>query len=137
MLARKIRHNLVKLSSLINVNYYRFMGIEIGKGCFISRGARLDVRRGKITIGNKVHIASGSYILGHVGFQPLKEGQETLIEDNVRIFVNSVILPGIKIGKNSIVGAGSVVMKDVPPNVVVMGNPARVIQHLEEKNDKV
>ena len=64
----------------------------------------------------------------------LKEGQITSIEDNVRIFVNSVILPGIKIGKNSIVSAGAVVMKDVPPNVVVMGNPARVIQHLEEKS---
>jgi acetyltransferase-like isoleucine patch superfamily enzyme len=118
----------------MRVKYYRFMGTEIGKKCFISRGAHIDIRRGKIAIGNNVHIASGSYILGHTGFVPLKEGQITSIEDNVRIFVNSVILPGIKIGKNSIVSAGAVVMKDVPPNVVVMGNPARVIQHLEEKS---
>ncbi|MHA1291999.1 MAG: DapH/DapD/GlmU-related protein [Promethearchaeota archaeon] len=70
--------------------------------------------------------------MGHTGYRPLKDGQETKIEDNVKIFVNSIILPGIKIGKNSVVGAGSVVMKDVPPNVVVMGNPARVVMHLEE-----
>lgn len=134
MLARKIRHNLVRLLSWMRINYYRFMGTEIGKGCFISSRARIDVRRGKIRIGNRVEIASESYILGHIGFQPLKEGQETIIEDNVRIFVKSIIYPGVKVGKNSIVGAGSVVMKDVPPNVVVLGNPARVIQHLDVNN---
>lgn len=136
MLARKIRHNIVKLLSLLKVNSYRFIGIKIGKGCFISTRARIDVRRGKITLGNNVHIAGGSYVLGHVGFEPLKEGQETVIEDNVRIFVNAVILPGVKVGKNSIVGAGAVVMKDVPPNVAVLGNPARVIQHLDKSNDR-
>lgn len=109
------------------------MGIEIGKKCFISKGARVDVRRGKITIGNNVHIGSGSYILGHAGFEPLKEGQETVIQDNVRIFVNSVIFPGVKVGKNSVVGAGAVVMKDVPPKVAVLGNPARIIKHFEKK----
>jgi len=108
------------------------MGTQIGDGCFISRGARIDVRRGKIIIGNNVHISSGTFILGHVGFRPLKEGQKTEIEDNVKIFVNSVILPGVKIGENSVVGAGAVVMKDVPPNVLVMGNPARVVQKFED-----
>jgi len=49
----------------------------------------------------------------------------------VKIFVNSVIFPGVRIGKNSMVGAAACVMKDVPPNVVVMGNPARVIMHLD------
>lgn len=136
MLARKIRHKTATLISWIHIKYYRIMGTEIGNGCFVSSGARIDVRRGKIRIGNNVEIASGSYILGHIGFQPLKKGQETIIEDNVRIFVNSVILPGVKVGKNSIVGAGSVVMKNVPPNVAVLGNPARVIQHLEFNDEK-
>jgi acetyltransferase-like isoleucine patch superfamily enzyme len=132
MLGRTIRHNLARLRSWLNVKYYRFMGIKIGKGVFVSRHAHIDVRRGKISIGNDVHIGGGSYVLSHAGFRPTKEGEETVIEDHVRIFVNCVIFPGIRIGKNSIVGAGAVVMKDVPSNVVVLGNPARVIQNLEE-----
>ena len=134
MLARKIRHNLARLLSFFRINYYRFMGVQIGKGCFISTGARIDVRRGKIVIGNNVQIGGGSYVLSHTGFVPVKERQVTSIEDNVRIFVNAVILPGVKVGKNSMVGAGAVVMKDVPPNVAVLGNPARVIQHLDHSN---
>ena len=47
--------------------------------------------------------------------------------------MNAVVLPGVKIGENSIVGAGTVVAGDVPPDVVVMGNAARVIQRLESK----
>lgn len=108
------------------------MGIKIGKNCFISLGTRVDVQGGMIIIGNNVHIAGGCFILCHTGFRPVKEEDKTVIEDNVRIFVNAVILPGVKVGANSIIGAGSVVMKDVPPHVVVQGNPARVIQHLDK-----
>lgn len=53
------------------------------------------------------------------------------IKKNVWIGVNSTILPGVTIGENSIVGACSVVTKDVPDNTVVVGNPARVIKYLD------
>jgi acetyltransferase-like isoleucine patch superfamily enzyme len=112
------------------------MGTTIGKNCFVSWGAHLDIRRGKITIGDNVNIAHGTYILSHIGYRPTKEQIETVIEDNVRIFVNAVVLPGVRVGKNSVVGAGSVVMKDVPPNVIVMGNPARVIQQADPSDLK-
>jgi acetyltransferase-like isoleucine patch superfamily enzyme len=115
--------------SRLRVCYYRFLGVTIGEKCWISSHAHLDVSDGKISIGNGVEIAGGSYILSHVGWRPMKEGQETRLEDNVRIYVNAIVLPGVRIGHNAIVGAGSVVTKDVPPNVVVMGNPARVIWH--------
>jgi len=131
---RRIRHKLSLLRGQYKIAYYRLMGIKIGKGCWISRRARIDVRRGEIHIGNKVSIASGAYILGHIGFHDTKEGQKTVIEDNARIFVRSIIFPGIRIGENSVVSAGAVVMKDVPPNVVVMGNPARVVQKLEPED---
>jgi acetyltransferase-like isoleucine patch superfamily enzyme len=128
---RVVRHNVVRLTSWLWINYYRLMGIKIGQGGFISLHAYIDVRRGKVIIGNNVSISRGVMILSHIGWQPSQEGEITVIEDNVILFVNAVIFPGVRIGKNSIVGAASVVMKDVPPNVIVMGNPARVIQHLE------
>jgi acetyltransferase-like isoleucine patch superfamily enzyme len=103
------------------------MGVTIGKNCFISRKAFLDIRRGKIIIGDYVNIAPGSFVLSHTARQPIKEGQVTRLEDNVLIFVNAVIFPGVKVGKNSVVGAGAVVTRDIPPDVTVMGNPARVV----------
>ena len=53
--------------------------------------------------------------------------------DNVWIGGNSTILPGVTIGKNSVVGAGSVVTKDVPPNVLVAGNPAKFIRNIDNE----
>jgi len=56
--------------------------------------------------------------------------------DNCMIGINSIILPGVKIGPNSIVGAGSVVTKDVPEGVVVGGNPAKFICSIDDFYDK-
>jgi len=132
---RELRHRCAAILCWIRVCYYRFMGVTIGQRCYISSGAHIDVRRGRIAIGKDVQVSSGSYILGHTGQRPLKEGQETRLEDNVIVYVNAVVMPGVKIGKNSVVGAGAVVTRDVPPDVVVMGNPARVIEHRQEKGE--
>jgi len=131
MLLRKIRHQVARIVSRINKTYYGLFGVKIGKGGRISLGAHIDTRRGGIVIGDYVEIAHGSYILSHTGFRSDKETKNTILGDNVRVFVNSVVFPGVTIGKNSIISAGSVVMKDIPPDVIVMGNPARIIQHLE------
>lgn len=132
MSPRKIREWFAGISSNCRVIYYRCMGITIGKNCFISSRAHIDVIGAKVTIGNHVRIASGSYVLSHIalrrnGANKDVRNKETCIEDNVTIYVNAVINAGIKVGKNSVVGAGAVVTKDVPPNVTVLGNPARVI----------
>lgn len=55
----------------------------------------------------------------------------TVIKKGASIGANATLLPGITIGENALVGAGSVVTKDVPPNTVVFGNPARVIKELK------
>ena len=129
---RYIRHLLVKSATWLNAFRYRLLGVKIGKGSYISIHAHIDVRRGRVILGDYVEIASGSYVLSHTGYQPEQAEEATVLEDNVKVFVNAVILPGIKVGKNSIVGAGAVVMKDVPPDVMVLGNPARVIKHLAD-----
>ena len=60
-------------------------------------------------------------------------GRPIVIEDKVWIGINSTILPGVRIGYGAIVGAGSVVTKDVPAMTVVAGNPARIIKTIENK----
>ncbi|GIS23019.1 MAG: hypothetical protein CM15mP123_09210 [Gammaproteobacteria bacterium] len=67
-------------------------------------------------------------LLQMTSFQNLKnhlKNFKNIFEDNVSIGANSTILPGIKIGENVTIGAGSVVTKDVPKNSLVFGNPAK------------
>jgi maltose O-acetyltransferase len=56
-----------------------------------------------------------------------------VIEDNVWIGGAAILLPGVRVGQNAVVGAGAVVTRDVPADTVVAGNPARVIREIEQK----
>lgn len=58
---------------------------------------------------------------------------KTIVEEGASIGANATILPGIRIGKSAMVGAGSVVVKDVPDSVVVVGNPARVVKNIAKE----
>ncbi len=61
------------------------------------------------------------------------KGGRPKIGDNVQLGANVVIIGGVNVGNNVIVGAGSVVVKDIPDNCVVAGNPARIIRHINNK----
>ena len=63
---------------------------------------------------------------------PVGKSEEVVLEDNVWIGDGAIVSKGVTIGKNSIVGARSVVIKDVPENVIVAGNPAQVVKELDE-----
>ena len=117
------------------VDYGSF--ISVGEGSFINSGlTALDVAR--ITIGRDVQIGPNVQLLTPI--HPLESGprrakleaaQPITIEDNVWLGGGVIVLPGVRIGANSVIGAGSVVTKDVPPFSLAVGNPARVIRELE------
>ncbi|QEI08577.1 sugar O-acetyltransferase [Pigmentiphaga aceris] len=96
----------------------------------------------KVTIGSNVFIAPnvGIHTAGHpmdVGRrnQGLEYALPILIEDNVWIGAGVQILPGVRIGAGSVVAAGAVVNRNVPPGVLVAGNPAKVIRPIVEADE--
>jgi len=62
----------------------------------------------------------------------LPQSDPVIIEDHVWIGTRAVILPGVRIGSRAVIGAGSIVTKDIPPRCVAAGNPARVLRHPTE-----
>ena len=96
----------------------------------------------KIVIGNNVLIGSQVLIIDHAHgegnvdmFQApidrkLFSKGPIVIEDNVWIGGGAILLPGVTIGKNSVIGAGSIVTRSIPENCVAVGNPCRIIKHL-------
>lgn len=121
-------------------------------GCFLSVGDCTFINcnfnildSGGITIGNHVFIASnvGIYTATHpIRSIERQHGTEykgynisfpVVIKDEVWIGAHAIILPGVTIGERAVVAAGSVVTKDVPPDTVVAGNPARVMRKIDQK----
>lgn len=123
----------------------RLRGVKIGKNVFLGGGNVLDrVRPDLITIEDDVSISGGVYILTHSNpTAPIREILGTSshliapvhIKKGAWIAVNVVILPGVTIGENAIVSAGSVVVKDVADNTMVGVLPARFMKEIKKKSD--
>jgi acetyltransferase-like isoleucine patch superfamily enzyme len=106
--------------------------LEIGEDSAIDRNCTLDAR-GKITIGKHVNLAPEVMVLTAYHDPDAEEEftaihKSVVIEDYVWIATRALVLPGVTIGRGAIVAAGAVVTKDVPPQTIVGGNPARVIR---------
>jgi maltose O-acetyltransferase len=118
----------------LRVDYGR--QIRIGARTFANYGlVALDVAA--ITIGDDVQIGSNVQLLTPT--HPVEPGprrdkweaaRPITIGDNAWIGSGAIVLPGVTIGENTVVGAGAVVNRDLPANVVAVGNPARVVRHL-------
>ena len=112
--------------------------IEVGENFFANYNlVILDV--GKVRIGDNAQIAPNVsiYTAGHpVHPESRNSGYEYGIDvnigDNVWIGGNACIMPGVTIGNNVVIGAGSVVTKDIPDNVIAVGNPCRVVREITE-----
>ena len=137
LIFKSLRNCLSDCLQRIRIGCLRFVGVQIGERTFISFGAWIDVARGTVRIGNDCEITKGCKILSHSAVEHAlhpgvaSQGGYTVIEDSVFIGMNAIILSNIKVGNNSIVGAGAVVTKNVPPYSVVAGNPARVIKRFD------
>jgi acetyltransferase-like isoleucine patch superfamily enzyme len=119
-----IRHTLLFLQ---NIYLSKFCGMTIGKNVRISLKANLDKTNPKgIIIGDGSYLAFGATILCHDMSRNYSDN--VIIGKNCFIGAQSLILPGVNIGDQAIVAAGSVVTKDVPSRTIVAGNPAKIIK---------
>jgi len=145
LMARLFDHFLQVVSRVMPFSSFRAgmqraRGVTIGKNTHIGPMVTIDdVYPYFVIIGDNVSIAGQNFILTHS--KPLKYHKEVseayvapvIIEDNVWVAINVTILPGVRIGEGSIIAAGSVVTKDIPPFVFAAGIPAKPIKDISEK----
>ncbi len=142
-----------------------FRHIRMGRGVGLNRHSSLYAARGRITLGDNVFLGDFSSINANdaeisigsnvaIGPMTLIQGANhefsrtdipiveqghiesfVVIEDNVWIAAHCTILPGVRLGGGAVVGAGAVVTRDVPPNAVVGGVPAKVLRYRGKKEE--
>jgi len=122
------------------IKFQQIRGVKIGENCHISPYVLIDLLHPElIKIEDNVTISSNSMIFAHVNPSAneflKKHGyprtiKPVTIKKGAVISVGCIIIAGVTIGENSIVGAGSVVNQNVPDNCVVVGNPARVVKKI-------
>ncbi len=130
------------------VAYARKLGVSVGEGCRIYTKDFGGKEPYLVDVGNNVTITRGVRILTHDGALSLVKGpnnsraykyRKVKIGDNVFVGVDSIILPGVSVGDNTVVAAGSVVTKSFPGGEVIGGNPAKRIARYDsfiENNTK-
>ncbi len=113
---------------------------HIGKGCFINHNAYL-MDGGGIWVGDNTFIgpSCGLYTASHPLLpsernRGLEKAGPIHIASDCWLGSSVVVLPGVTIGEGAVIGAGSVVTKDIPPYVIAVGNPARVLRKITEKD---
>ncbi len=128
-----------------SVVYARRKGVTVGENCRIyirSWGSEPFL----VSLGDDVTVTSGVKFITHDGSTCLVKDQNgkryqrfapIQVGSHVFIGVNTIIMPGVNIGSNVVIGAGSVVTKDIPDNSVAIGVPAKVVSSFEDYQAKI
>lgn len=141
--ALRLKRHLNSCGKVVEImnrcNFYNIKNITIGSNVFINHDCELDASYGRINIGNFVLIGQNVKLItvNHkyedfnlpIYFQKAEVDQDIIVQDDVWIAANVTILPGVKIGKGSILAAGAVVTKNVEPYSIVGGVPAKLIKY--------
>lgn len=110
--------------------------IKIGDYCIVCPGVRFQSAT-EIIVGNNCMIADGAYLTDadwhgiYDRLAPVGASEPILLEDNVWIGDGAVVCKGVTVGENSIIGTGSIVTSNIPPNSIAAGNPAKVVKELD------
>lgn len=122
----------VRLWTLFTNAYPQFLRkiykMDLGKNVRIAHKAHLDksVNPTGIHIGDRTWVLNGAFVLAHDHCRSLIAN--TFIGHDCVIGINAIIMPGVKIGDEVVIGSGSVVTKDIPSNCIAVGNPAKIIK---------
>lgn len=130
-----------------DISYFRSLGVKIGENVSLITPPNVSSEPYLISIGNNTTISFEVAFITHDAatrvIRNLPDGDsETVIYGTIEVGMNcfigarTTILPNVKIGDNTIIGAGSLVNKDIPANCVAAGNPCRVICTLDEYREK-
>ena len=120
-------------------------GAKIGKNCkisshtFICEGVTIE---DNVFVGHNVTFINDLYPRATTASGKLQTDEDwtcipTLVQKGASIGSSATLLSGITVGENAIIGAGSVVTKDVPPDTIVAGNPAKIIRRIKEKGQRL
>jgi acetyltransferase-like isoleucine patch superfamily enzyme len=123
--------NVIGDDCSVGTNAVLEYGNRIGNGTRIHSGCFLEW----VTLGNHVFLAPNVVFTDDPHpmcprYQDCKGG--AVVEDLVKVGANATILPGVRLGRNCLIGAGAVVASDIPPDMVAAGSPARVVKRLDE-----
>ena len=137
---KELFHNQIGENSIVNgqLTVVRPYNVKIGRDVKIMNGV-IMMAAGGITIEDKVSIESKVQLISsnHDPYDRyVLTCKSILIKEGALLAAGSTILPGVIVGKYSIVGYGSVVTKDVPDYAIVVGNPAKVINYLDSEKFK-
>lgn len=119
-------------SRIIIGNNVGMSGSTINATTSVSIGDNTIIGSGCLITDTDSHPILAEHRLLQYGGAQYTKHAPIVIEDNVFIGARSIIMKGVHIGNGSVVGAGSVVTKDVPANVIVAGNPAKIIKHINQ-----